>query len=100
MSTIVISKTYNIVYRTISPSGIIGLSYQKQTIDAENQGAAIEILKSEVHKDSGNTIRIDKVKLLTVQEVPKKKRQRSVLSWLAFSIFILAMSAKLITKLT
>ena len=94
-----ITKIYKIVYRTISPSGIMGITFQKKEIEADNREAAIEVLRSTVLQDSNNDIRIDKIEHLNAQKIVEKKKKKSIFGWLAFSIFIIATSAKLLSKL-
>ena len=92
-------KTYNIRYRTIAPSGIVGLDYQKQEIEAKNQEHAIEILRSTVSQEGGSSLRIDRIEQLNTPPKLTERKKRSVFGMVAFSIFIIAISARLITKL-
>ena len=95
-------KYYNVVYRIINSDGIIDLSYKKKTIGAQNQESAVEILRSTSLEDGASAIRIDridKVENSSAPKIPEKKKKKSVLGWVAMSIFIVAMSAKLLSKL-
>ena len=92
-------KSYNIVYRTIAPSGIIGMENQKQTIEAENKENAIKNLRARALEDGSTNIRIDKIEQLNTPKKPTKKKKRSVFGLISVGIFILALSAKLISKL-
>ena len=92
-------KSYHIVYRSIAPSGIIGMECQKQKIEAENQENAIKILRAIALEGGSPNIRIDKVKQLNAPEKPTEKKKKSVFGLIAVGIFILGLSAKLITKL-
>ena len=91
-------KTYNIVYRTISPSGILSLSFKKQKIEAKNKELAIEILRSvELGNDCKN-IRIDKIEQFYIDAEVEPKRKKSVLGLVAFGIFGAAVLARLAVK--
>ena len=92
-------KSYNFTYRTINPDGIINVGYNKKKIAAQNQETAVNILRSMLLKDGVSDIRIDRIEDSSAPKVPEKKRKRSILGWLAFSIFALAMSGRVIDKL-
>ena len=95
-------KSYNFTYRTINPDGIINVGYNKKKIAAENQETAINIFRSMLLKDGVSDIRIDRIDRIedsSAPKVPEKKRKRSILGWLAFSILALAMSGRVIDKL-
>ena len=72
---------------------------QKQKIEAENQENAIKILRAIALEGGSPNIRIDKVKQLNAPEKPTEKKKKSVFGLIAVGIFILGLSAKLITKL-
>ena len=99
MDSTEILKIYSIVYKRVSPTGTISMSSEKQKIEAKNNEAAIEILRSTVLEDGDSGIRIDRIENLSVPKIPEKKRKRSVLGWLAAGIFVVAALAKLLTKL-
>jgi len=95
---------YNIVYKTISPSGILGVSYQKEIIEADNKESAVDILRASVSKDSGCSIRMSKIEKLNLSEKDlsgktDKRPKRSLLGWFAASMILLAGIAKLIDRL-
>ena len=92
-------KSYNFTYRTINPDGIINVGYNKKKIAAENQETAVNIFRSMLLKDGVSDIRIDRIEDSSAPKVPEKNRKRSILGWLAVSIFALAMSGRVIDKL-
>ena len=91
-------KTYNIVYRTITPAGILGVSFKKQKIEAKNKEHAIEILHSAQSADDCGNIRINKIEQLDMKTEVKPKRKRSILGWIAVSIFGAAILGRLAVK--
>ena len=99
MSNVKTLKSYNIVYLTVSPSGIIDMSYQKQKIEAGTKEDAINIIRTSVSDHDGSTIRISKIENLNAPPKREQKKKRSVFGLVAFSIFILATAAKLISRL-
>tara|TARA_B100000780_G_C20841707_1_gene334515 strand:+ start:217 stop:519 length:303 start_codon:yes stop_codon:yes gene_type:complete len=92
-------KYYNFVYRTINPAGIIDLSYRKKTIGAQNQEAAVQILRSTLVQDEVSNIRIDRIENSSVSKIPEKKKKRSILGWLAIGVLIAGFAASLLSKL-
>tara|TARA_B100000780_G_scaffold273910_1_gene238136 strand:+ start:1961 stop:2263 length:303 start_codon:yes stop_codon:yes gene_type:complete len=91
-------KIYNIVYRSITPAGILRMSSEKQKIEAKNKENAIEILRSTQLADDGSNIRIDKIEQLDVKTELKPERKKSILGWVAFSIFGAAILARVAVK--
>ena len=92
-------KTYNIVYRTITPAGILGVSFKKQKIEAKNKEHAIEIFHSAQSTDDGSNIRLDRIEELGAKAEVKPKLNRSILGWVAVGIFGAAMLSRLVVKL-
>ena len=69
------------------------------SIEAKNQEHAIEILRSTVSQEGGSSLRIDRIEQLNTPPKLTERKKRSVFGMVAFSIFIIAISARLITKL-
>lgn len=92
-------KTYNIVYRAITPAGILGVSVKKQKIKAKNKENAIEIFCSTKSTDDGSNTRIDRIEELDAKAEVKPKLNRSILGWVAVGIFGAAMLSRVIVKL-
>ena len=91
-------QTYNVVYRTISPAGIVGISSKRQKIEAKNKEHAIEILRSDQSADDGINIRIDKIEQFDTKIEAKPKRKRSILGWVVAGIFGAAILSRLAVK--
>ena len=91
-------KEFCIVYRIITPDGIIGISYLKYEIEAKNKEAAIQALRNTLSEDDV-TIRIDKIEHLNQKEQVKPKRKRSALGWIALGVICAGFLSRLVSKL-
>jgi hypothetical protein len=92
-------NSYRVVYQNVTPSGIVGPNFENQKIEAKNPEDMMAILKANVFKESGNSIRVNRVENLDAIEKKSQKPKRSKLGFLAVGIFVLALAARLFSKL-
>lgn len=94
-----IYKSYRITYKTVTTSGTLGVEYKKEIIQAKNKETAIEMLRSASLENNNCGIRVNRIEHINPTPEPIKKSKKSVLGLVAFSLFILAMSGRLIKTL-
>lgn len=93
-------NTYRVTYKTISPNGILGIETNTSTVEAQNNDEAINFIRSEALSNGKSGIRIVKIQRLNEPPKIEVKKRKTILGWVFAFLFVGAMLARVVSKLS